>query len=166
MKLTDLFEGKMKVQSYKDAADHYERMKKLKDAGKGNLSDAGLENLRQAMLDALDREIEKGETALKTKHSDEWFHLATQMYPVTKVDGGYRVTSKVKDWTGEKRLDGTGSPWEFTDESEARYKVLQLVKWLEANRKRNIGDADSDIAKWQKKLDAADLWLAKNDPAK
>ena len=73
MKLTDLFEGKMKVQSYKDAADHYERMKKLKDAGKGNLSDTGLENLRQAMLDALDREIEKGETALKTKHSDEWF---------------------------------------------------------------------------------------------
>ena len=156
MLLTQLTEAKIKSMNAEESFKHWMKMKKMFDAGVGNITQATLDKLKQNADDALALEVSKGESALKTKHGDEWFALAQKMYPITKDDAGFTVTSKVRNWKGEKRLDGTGSPWQFSDENEAKWKVIKLVKWLEQNRNRDIGDADSDIAKWNEKLDQVD----------
>ncbi len=75
---------------------------------------------------------------------DTWFKLARgHVYPITKTDAGYLVTSLIRQDVG---LVPT---WPAFTKADAIEKVEQLLKWdLESRFDKGHGNFLEDIAKW------------------
>lgn len=118
--------------------------------------EAGVPNITQRMLDGilatatslLDTEMTKREKDFEAKHfGSDWWELAKKQYPITQVDGQWKVTSEARDWHDDHE-------WFFSHRAEALEKVEQLVRWLNDNRRRGYGDREGDVERLSEKYAA------------
>jgi len=159
MKLQELWEGKIKTEKAADASARYEKFKRMLAAGVAGVTQQQVDGIKKIADSLWDSEMGAKEKHLIDTHGAEWWELVKKQYPISDEGGEFIVKSKFAiDPDAGKR-----GPWRFSSKGEARDKVQKLVGWLNDGRKRGFGDKDEDIQKWLSKLDAADLWLQKND---
>ena len=139
-----------------DASLHYEKLKKMFDAGNPSITQRMLDGSKANADSLWDSELKAKEQHIISKHGNEWWELVKKQYPIINSGNSWVVTSTVKKWADNKE-------WEFEHKSQAVEKVLKLVAWVYQNRKRGFGDMDSDIQKWLDKLTSADKSSEQND---
>lgn len=142
-------EGKMVKQTAADASAHYEKMKRMFDAGNPGVTQRMLDGLKANADSMWDTELKAREKSIIGAHGSEWYELVQKQYPIEQRDKEWVVTSKVKSWADDKE-------WKFDYKAQAVEKRQQLIRWLQQGRKRGFGDEEADIEKWVAKLNAVD----------
>lgn len=135
---------KLITQTSAAAFVHLEKLKKLQEIFPSDTLAFTIENIGKMAEELLENEMKINEQKFFARNAEaEWWKLARLQYPITKINNGYLVSSKICDRSKPMI-------WFFDYHFQALQKIEQLVKWVAAKRDIGVGDKAKDLKKFSK----------------